>query len=209
MKGTAIVVSGPSGVGKNSVIGAVLRRDAQLAYSISCTTRPPRPGEREGAPYFFLDRASFERGIAEGRFVEYAVVYGHLYGTERRILEETMASGRDVLLDVDTQGAAQLAQVYPDSVRVYLLPPTMEELERRLRDRKTDDAAEIARRMAEFAEERKHIGLYTHIVVNHDVETAADELWMIVRADRLRRDRALPDLAAQGWTFDEGAAVHA
>lgn len=202
MTGVPIVLSGPSGVGKNTVIRAVMARDPSFVYSVSTTTRPPRPGEREGQPYHFVSRADFERGIAAGRFVEYATVYGHYYGTDRGRLESALAAGRDVLLDIDTQGAAQLARACPASVRIYLLPPSTAELERRLRSRKTDNDEEIRRRLVEFDDERRQIGTYTHIVINDDVECAAEAVRAIARADRCRRERARPVLEAGGWTFD-------
>lgn len=201
VRGVLVIVSGPSGVGKNTVIRAVLERDPSLAYSVSTTTRQQRPGEVEGVSYHFVDRATFEAGIEEGRFVEYALVYGHYYGTDRAFLDATLAQGRDVLLDVDTKGAALLRHVYPQCVRIYLMPPSVEELERRLRDRGSDTEAQVRRRLAEFAEERMAIESYTHVIVNHDLDQTAQAVLVIIRADRHRRARVVPLLEQQGWTF--------
>lgn len=191
-RGVVLVVSGPSGVGKSTLIGHVRERLPDLAFSVSATTRAPRPGERDGVDYAFLDDAAFRTRLAAGDFLEHAEVYGHLYGTPRRPVEALVAEGRSVLLDIDAQGAAQVRHTLPEAVHVMILPPCLDELERRLRSRGTDSDAVIARRMAQAGEQVRAAPGYDYLVVNDDLDTACAQLLGVLLAElaRLSRQRS-------------------
>ncbi|HJS10309.1 guanylate kinase, partial [Sphingopyxis sp.] len=162
------------------------------ALSVSATTRPPRPGEIDGVHYHFVDTDSFKKMAADGEFLEWAHVFGHRYGTPRARVEELLAAGKDVLFDIDWQGAQQLYQeAGPDVVRVFVLPPTMEELERRLRSRNTDSDEVIAARMERAANEISHWDGYDYVLINDHVEGCFDEVRAILRAERLKRRRQI------------------
>ncbi len=176
VKGRLLVVSGPSGAGKSSLCAALLARHPELRLSVSCTTRAPRPGEQDGREYFFLDRREFERQRDAGAFLEWAEVHGNLYGTRRADVERMLAAGHDVLLEIDWQGAAQVARRMPEAVRVFILPPSIEALRERLERRGQDDAATIARRLAAAGEEIAHADEAHHRIVNEDFEASLREL---------------------------------
>jgi guanylate kinase len=184
-----VVVSAPSGAGKTSLCEWAVAAVPNLAHSVSFTTRAPRPGEQDGRHYHFVDRTVFERMRAEGEFAECAEVHGHLYGTSRRLLEAHFAAGRDVILDIDTQGAAILKSVFPDAVLVFIALPSWDELEARLRGRHSDAEADVQRRLAVARDEVRHAGEYDYIIVNDVFERAADGLKAIIQAERLRRWR--------------------
>jgi len=181
-----IVVSAPSGAGKTTVIERVLSDVPGIRFSVSHTTRPPRGDEREGVDYHFVDRPTFERLRAEGKLLESAEVHGNLYGTSRAELERARAEGRDVLLDLDVQGAAQVRACLPEVVTVFILPPSYPALEQRLRGRGQDDPATIERRLAVAAREIAKVTEYDYALVNDDVDACVEELKTIIRAERCR-----------------------
>ncbi|HEY6893601.1 MAG TPA: guanylate kinase [Rhodanobacteraceae bacterium] len=188
MTGTLYIVAAPSGAGKSSLVNALLERERDIVLSISHTTRPPRPGDVDGEHYHFVNRGVFERLVAENAFLEHAEVFGNLYGTSRKAVEPLLAQGRDVLLEIDWQGARQVRNVMPDCVSIFILPPSREELERRLRTRAADSAVTIARRLAESVEEIAHVGDFDYVVVNDLFADALSDLRSIVATRRLRRD---------------------
>ncbi|HXH85159.1 MAG TPA: guanylate kinase [Candidatus Tectomicrobia bacterium] len=196
-RGTLFVVSAPSGAGKTTLCREIRLRLPGLAYSVSCTTRAPRPGEVEGVDFRFVGEAEFRAMLARGELAEWAAVHGHLYGTPAAPLEAALRDGRDVLLDIDTQGAAQLRARYPEAVLVFIVAPSMADLEQRLRERRSDADAEIARRLARAREEIALWRRYDYLVVNRDVKDAMDQLEAIVLAERCRVSRltlTVPDL---------------
>jgi len=187
--GNLLIISAPSGAGKTTLVQALLARDPQVVYSVSCTTRAPRPGERDGVDYHFLGEADFRQRIAAGDLLEYAEVHGHFYGTPRGWIEAQLTADRDVILDIDTQGAAQVRALMPDALGVFILPPSLAVLESRLRARQTDSDAVIARRLAAARAESAHCNDYDYVIINSDLEVAIGDLVAVVRAARLRRTR--------------------
>lgn len=184
--GTLFVVAAPSGAGKSTLVNALLEGDPDISLSVSHTTRPPRPGEMYGRHYYFRERAEFEREIAEGVFLEHAQVHDNLYGTSRNTVQALLAQGRDVLLEIDWQGAQQIRRSQPDCVSVFILPPSRAELERRLRGRGSDSAEVIERRLHNSREEIAHASEFDYILVNDVFDDALLDLQAIVRAVRLR-----------------------
>jgi guanylate kinase len=185
-EGTLFVVAAPSGAGKSTLVNALLECEPDISLSISHTTRPPRVGEEYGRHYFFVERPDFEREIADGIFLEHAEVHGNLYGTSRTVVEGTLAEGRDVLLEIDWQGARQVRSGKPECVSVFILPPSRAELERRLRGRASDSADVIERRLFNSREEIAHAHEFDYIIVNDRFEDALGDLRAIVRAVRQR-----------------------
>ncbi|HTA65183.1 MAG TPA: guanylate kinase [Xanthomonadaceae bacterium] len=188
MRGTLFIVAAPSGAGKSSIVNAVLARDPSISLSISFTSRGPRPGERHAQHYHFVSVDEFERMIAEGDFYEHALVHGDWKGTARQSVEPQLMQGRDVLLEIDWQGARQVRQKLPDAVGVFILPPSLTELERRLRARAQDSEETIQRRLAAARAEMSHYGEFDFVIVNEVFERAVDEMCAIFTASRLRRD---------------------
>ena len=188
VEGTLFVVAAPSGAGKSTLVNALLEREPAISLSISHTTRPPRPGEQYGRHYYFVERADFEREIADGIFLEHAEVHGNLYGTSRHTVNTLLAQGRDVLLEIDWQGARQIRQTKPDCVSVFILPPSRPELERRLRGRGSDSAEVIARRLHNSREEIAHAHEFDYIIVNDNFDVALGDLQAIVHAVRQRSE---------------------
>jgi guanylate kinase len=182
--GRIFVVSAPSGAGKHTVLRRVLASDDRLAYSISATTRPPRAGEEEGREYYFLRRDVFEQFVREGKFAEWAEVHGNLYGTLRSELDRIVESGKDALLELDVQGMRNVREIGLDAVSVFIMAPSAEELEQRLRSRGTDSDEVIALRLRNAREEMAAKGEYDHVIVNIDIREAVDELKGIIRAAR-------------------------
>jgi guanylate kinase len=191
---TVVVVSAPSGAGKSTVLARVLRELGGIRFSVSHTTRPPRGAERDGVEYHFVDRPAFERLRDEGRLLEWAEVHGNLYGTGVAEIERAGAAGVDILLDVDVQGAEQVRRRIPDAVTVFILPPSYDVLEHRLRSRRQDDEATIRRRLAAAGREIDAFEQYDYAIVNDYLDGCVEELKSIVRAARCRvavvRERA-------------------
>ena len=189
-RGLMLVLSSPSGAGKTSISRALLELDAKLSLSISATTRPQRQGEVDGQDYHFVSEARFEAMIAAEDLLEYARVFGHLYGTPREPVEQALSAGRDVLFDVDWQGTQQLAErARKDLVSVFILPPSTAELEQRLRKRARDPEDVLQGRMAKAADEMSHWAEYDYVIVNRDLEESVGVVRSILAAERLRRDR--------------------
>ena len=188
MRGTLYIVSAPSGAGKSSIVNAVLARDPQIALSISFTSRQPRPGERHAQHYNFVTEGGFQQMIDAGDFFEYARVHGDWKGTARQSVEPQLAAGKDVLLEIDWQGARQVRDKVPNAVSVFILPPSRQALEQRMRNRGQDTDAVIAQRLAAAREEMSHYGEFDYVIVNEDFETAVGEMCSIFTASRLRKD---------------------
>lgn len=180
------MVSAPSGAGKTSLLAALLRQQSQLELSVSHTTRPSREGEVDGVHYNFTDREAFERLVEQGRFLEHAEVFGNLYGTSQDWVEAELAAGRDVVLEIDWQGALQVRRKLPDAVTIFILPPSLATLEERLAGRASDDAAVIQKRLAGAREEISHCVEFDYLLVNDVFEEALAQLDSIVEAERLR-----------------------
>ncbi len=194
--GNVFVISAPSGTGKSTLTQRLVAQTEGLIFSISTTTRPPREGEVEGRDYFFVDRDAFDRTIAEGGFLEWVEVYGNRYGTGRDWIIEQLGKGVDVLLDIETMGAAALKERMPDAIMIFLLPPSAAELERRLRGRGKDSEEQIGIRLAYARHELEHFAEYDHLIVNDDLDKAYRQLEAVVLAARSRRPR-MENLARQ------------
>ena len=191
MSGVLFIVSAPSGGGKTSLVKALLASEPDVKLSISHTTRPPRPGEENGHDYHFVVADEFERMQRAGDFLESAEIYGNRYGTSRRWIAEQTARGVDVLLEIDWQGAQQVRSLVPGTVSIFILPPSLEVLEQRLKGRSQDGQDAIARRLAAAREEIGHFREFDYVIINKDFNRAALELASIVRAERLRLPRQL------------------
>ena len=198
-RGLLYVLSSPSGAGKSTIARMLMGRDEGVAMSVSATTRPIRPGETDGEDYHFVSDATFDQMIAEGAFLEWAHVFGHRYGTLKSEVMKVIEGGRDVLLDIDWQGTQQLKQVDPDIVRVFILPPSMEELERRLSRRGTDSDEVVRRRMDRAAAEISHWAEYDYVLINNDAEKCCELVHNILKAERLKATRRvfLPDFVRE------------
>lgn len=186
-----LVISGPSGAGKTSVTAWLLREDTGTVLSVSCTTRPRRGDEVEGVDYFFIDESEFLARRDRGEFLEWALVHGHLYGTPRSFLERRTVEGKVVLLDIDVQGAMQVREASPDAVLVFLMPPSIEVLEQRLRGRHTDAEDVIERRLRAARTEMKTAPAYDYLIVNHDLASTQEAVRAVVDAERCRASRVL------------------
>jgi guanylate kinase len=196
-RGTLFVVSAPSGAGKTTLCREARLRVPDLAYSVSCTTRAPRPGEVDGSDFRFVSRETFLKMRDREELAEWASVHGNLYGTPAGPLEAALHDGRDVLLDIDTQGATQLRRRYPEAVLVFVVAPSMAELEQRLRERRSDADQDIAQRLARGRDEIALWKQYDYLIVNRDVKEAMDQLMAIIQAERCRTGRlgvTFPDL---------------
>ncbi|NUO78073.1 guanylate kinase [Lysobacter sp. 5GHs7-4] len=188
MRGTLYIVAAPSGAGKSSIVNAVLARDPNISLSISFTSRQPRPGERHAEHYHFVSAQEFEGMVEAGDFFEHARVHGDWKGTARQSVEPQLASGRDVLLEIDWQGARQVRNKVPGAVSVFILPPSRQALESRMRTRGQDSEEVIQQRLAAAREEMSHYGEFDYVIVNEHFDTAVDEMCAIFVASRLRRD---------------------
>ena len=190
-RGRLYVIAAPSGAGKTSLLHALMKKRPGTEFSVSCTTRKPRPGEHDGRDYHFIDRGGFERLQAAGEFIEHANVFGNLYGTRRSVVESALAEGRDLILEIDWQGAKQVREHLPEAVQVFILPPSRAELESRLRKRRSDSEEDIARRIRESALEMSHWKDFDYVIVNRDFDAALADLEAVFdgRGDALRADR--------------------
>jgi guanylate kinase len=192
-QGMLVVISGPSGVGKGTVVKQLAERMPELQFSISVTTRAPRPGEQDGVHYFFRNEEQFQQMVAQGDLLEYAqFVNGLFYGTPRAYVEERIAAGQDVLLEIDVKGAIQVKERWPHGVYVFVLPPSMEELEARLTKRQTEAAEAIRQRLSVAVDELNFLPLYDYQVVNDDLTKAVNKVQSIIVAERCRISRRLP-----------------
>jgi guanylate kinase len=192
-RGCLFIVSGPSGAGKTSICAPAIAKLQGLEISVSVTTRAPRNGEIDGVAYHFVGSQRFEEMKKQGAFAEWAEVHGSRYGTPRDTIDRAIAEGRDLLLDIDVQGAQQLKAAYPEAVSVFLLPPSPEHLERRLRARGTDDSAAVRNRLANACGEVRALPSYDYLIVNEDLGAALDAFLSIVRAERIRMSRLAPE----------------
>lgn len=183
-KGLLFVITAPSGAGKSSLINALLKEPGAPRLSVSYTTRPPRPGERDGREYHFVDDERFLAMHSRGEFLESAQVHGYRYGTSKKVIDEALARGEDLLLEIDWQGARQVKALHPCCVGVFVLPPSIDELEKRLRSRGQDSEAVILRRLANAREELEHQHEFKYAIINKDFDTAKRELAEIIRKER-------------------------
>ncbi len=197
------IISAPSGSGKSTLVHRLLKQDPSLLFSISYTTRAPRGQEVQDQAYHFLTRAEFEAALARHEFLEHAEVFGNYYGTHQGMLESAKAERRDLLLDIDVQGARQLKGKVPGTVTIFVLAPSRDELEKRLRARSEDSEEVIARRLDGAAAEIRNYGAYDYVVVNRDLEKSVDALASIVKAERLRRTRMEDEVRAILGTFEK------
>jgi guanylate kinase len=190
--GTLFIVAAPSGAGKTTLVGRLMAEDTQVVHSVSYTTRGPRPGEQDGREYHFIDVQKFLAMRERGEFAEWAEVHGNFYGTSRLWLEKRMEAGDDMLLEIDWQGAQQVRRQFPEAVGIFILPPSLAELEKRLRGRGSDSEDVIARRIAGALGEMRHVAEFDFVIINNDLDVALSDLKAAVRASRLRcaRQRA-------------------
>jgi len=189
VKGSLFVIAAPSGAGKTSLVKALLDRLDNIGVSVSHTTRAQRPGEVDGVNYFFTDRARFQALVEAGEFLEQAEVFGNLYGTSRSWVANALQQGRDVILEIDWQGAQQVRRLMPDAIGIFILPPSLPTLRERLVGRSTDAPDVIARRLAQATEDMSHYIEFDYVVINDDFETALAQLMSVIKAQRSRVDR--------------------
>ena len=189
-RGRVFIVSAPSGAGKSTLVARLLAEVPDLVFSISYTTRQPRGNERNGVEYFFVTELVFEKMIAEGQFVEYAKVFGHYYGTARQTLEAALEPGKDLLLDIDTDGASQVKSKLPDAVSIFIMPPSFEALHERLKRRQLDNQETIEKRLRWASDVEVHrFRSYDYVVINEDLRLSLDLMRSIIAAERCRRER--------------------
>jgi guanylate kinase len=191
-RGLLIVVSGPSGVGKNTIISNLFNCLPALKYSISATTRAPRQNEINGQHYFFLTDSEFNKRIAAGDFLEWAKVYQHYYGTPRSYVEKVLAGGNDLVLDIDVQGAAQIKRALPEAVLIFLAPPSLVELKQRLTGRKTESESEIMLRLQNIENELQALPEYDYFIVNHEIDLTCRKIECIIQSERMKVSRQEP-----------------
>ena len=201
---TVFIISAPSGSGKSTLVGRLMKCIPDLRFSVSYTTRLPRGQERDGQEYHFISRAEFEKRLEEDEFLEWAEVFGNYYGTHRSELERAAAAGADLVLDIDVQGARQLKGKIPHAVSIFILPPSRQVLEERLRARSQDTETVIGRRLEEAAEEIRNYSQYDYVLVNREVQASTDNLAAIVRSVRSRRDRMEQEIRPILETFEDG-----
>jgi len=197
-QGLLIVVSGPSGAGKGTVCRAYLERHPEAMLSISATTRDPRPGEIDGVNYFFTDQESFQKMIEDGDFLEYAEVYGHYYGTPKKNVRDNLMQGKDTILEIDIQGALAVKDKFEEGVFIFIVPPSMDELKRRIVTRGTETKEEVLKRFSQAYEELNFIKRYNYVIVNDTVENAVAKMEAIVTAEKCRvsrqKDWSIPEI---------------
>jgi guanylate kinase len=201
---TVFIISAPSGSGKSTLVNRLMSGVEDLTFSVSYTTRAPRGAEIDGQAYHFVGREEFEERLAKDEFLEHADVFGNYYGTHSSALDAAQDRGKDLVLDIDVQGAAQLKKRIPDAVSIFVLAPSREELEKRLRARSQDKEEVIRRRLTDAAKEIRNYSLYDYVLVNNDLDLAAETLKAIVRAERVRRIRVEERIRPILATFDQG-----
>lgn len=189
MTGCLFIISAPSGAGKTSIIRTLLNKDPYLSLSISYTSRQPRSGEVNGRDYHFVSKQTFRQMQAQGEFLESAEVYGNLYGTSQKWINEAIASGQDILLEIDCQGAEQVRKFFPQAIGIFILPPSGKVLEQRLMARDQDHVDVIRKRLDAAREEVSHVNEFDYVIINDELDNAVNNLVSIVNAERLRRDR--------------------
>lgn len=190
-KGKTFIVSGPSGVGKSTVLHELLKRRENVVFSVSATTRAARPGEQDGVDYFFLDADTFHNWIQQNEFLEYAEFVGNFYGTPKKYVQDAMEHGQDVILDIEVQGAGQVISKMPEAVRIFIAPPSWSELERRLTERGTDSEDKIRKRLLRAKVEFQNAHAYDYFVINDTVETAVAELEAIMTAEHCKPEERI------------------
>jgi guanylate kinase len=200
---TVFIISAPSGSGKSTLVSRLLARDPRLRFSVSYTTRRARGNEKPGESYVYISPQEFQKRIEEGEFLEHAEVFGNFYGTHREVLEQARAEGKDLVLDIDVKGARQLKERIPEAVTIFVLPPSRDILEQRLRSRSEDSEAVIQRRLKDAAEELRNYRQYDYVLVNHQVEESTATLAAIVRAERIRRSRMEEQIRSILKSFEE------
>jgi len=186
MSGNLFIITAPSGAGKTTLVAGLIERDASVQLSVSYTTRAPRPGEEDGRDYYFVSLSTYEAMNDRGEFLEAALVHGNHYGTSRGWLEKQTAAGRDVVLEIDWQGARQVRREFPGAIGIFILPPAFDVLERRLRTRAQDREEVVRRRIEAAREEIRHLGEFDYVIINNELQEAIEDLVAIVRASRLR-----------------------
>lgn len=190
-RGLLYILSGPSGVGKDTVIKRLFEREPNLKYSVSMTTRDKRPGEEEGVDYFYKTKEEFEQLMEQGELLEYAKYVDNYYGTPRRYVEEMLEKGYNVFLEIEVQGALQVKESFPDGVFIFLIPPSLEELKRRIIGRGTETEESVMNRLQEAQKELKMMGEYDYLVVNDDVEVAVDNILSIIESEHCKKERVI------------------
>jgi len=206
-KGLLVVVSAPSGSGKTSILGEFFRVQPGAVFSVSVTTRSPREGERHGVDYFFVTEEEFDRYIENDEFAEWAVVHDNRYGTLKKTIDEALENGRTIVLDTDTVGAFHIREKYPGAVLIFILPPSLEELEERLRLRSTESAESLSRRLQAVPFEVSRMPEYDYVVVNDALSVAVSRICSIIEAERSRTERILPTLTS--WReYIDGSEEH-
>lgn len=200
---TVFIISAPSGSGKSTLVSRLLASDPGLRFSVSYTTRPARGNEKPGESYVYISPEEFRIRIDHGEFLEYAEVFGNFYGTHREVLEQAKAEGKDLILDIDVKGARQLKERIPEAVSIFILPPSRDILEQRLRTRSEDSETVIQRRLRDAAEELRNYKQYDYVLVNHQVEQSTLTLAAIIRAERIRRIRVEDQIRPILKSFEE------
>lgn len=202
-KNNVFIISAPSGSGKTTLIDLLLKQNPSLMFSISHTTRPPRTGERDGVEYFFVSEQKFEQMIREDRFVEWAEVHGHYYGTSREVLTEAEKNHRDVILDIDVQGAAQVRQKIPEAISIFILPPSYEALKTRLLSRQKDSKEVMLKRLGNARKEIRRYSEFDYIIINDELQSALTSLSSIITSSNSLREKQIDRIEAILKSFDE------
>ncbi len=204
MAGVLYVISGPSGVGKTSIIDGVMKRVNNVVFSVSCTTRPKRPNEVEGRDYFFLDEETFMRMVERDEFLEWAVVHGYYYGTPRKFVEEQLRKNINVILDIDVQGAMTVMKKFKDAVFIFVAPPSFDELKKRLLKRGTEQREDMIKRLEDAKKELEQIPKFQYLIVNVDLQESIDQLTSIIVAEQLKVNKVIERLGFHKIFSDRG-----